>query len=183
MMKTPETLSEHVEASPGTRWLARFFQLSSCLFLLTLFPLLFLVVDLFVWKGLMPTYEGLHRSRQLAFQKDWDARLGQNPDIQTILRQIREPEEEGYPGATAWEWRWQAVVYHTLQSRVNETAARDYLRPNDQNFLVPTQNRLGILSILAREHDRWPSGPISGFARGLPWSWIPSQGADFNPDY
>ncbi len=183
------TVLDSLSMDRRTKWSAILASLGSAVLFLCLLPLVYLFVDLLVWRGAMPTYSSLPPHQQERFHTEWDRSLGQNTSILNTLARIRPQSTEAYVSESVrWEWRYQATTYHTLETKVNPESAAAYLRlPDDGDEITqvsaPSGNRLGILSLVARERPRWTSTLAGVVARTNPWAWQPEPMAGANTSY
>lgn len=169
----PATSSRATEAAPRLVWGARLASVAAALLLTLTVPLVYLVVDLLVWRGVVPTFSELPAAKRQAFQAQWDHRRGANDEIAKTLARIRPADWEAkVEEPQHWEWRWQAVNYRLFHERVSPEAAEAYLTlPDDGGVAALTGHRLGILSLLAREHSPPFARLISAVARTANWTW------------
>ncbi|MBA4065956.1 MAG: hypothetical protein C0501_20005 [Isosphaera sp.] len=155
---------------------------------LALLVLLYLFADLLVWRGLVPAYSQLAPVRQQEFAAEWDAR-DVDQRREAVKRVAADPDQarrvvggEGVtaPTAAEWELRWRAGVYLALQARVSPEAADAYL--SDKGTAEPAP-RMGVLSLVVRERNRW-AGRLAGWAASWNgWAWRPGPGGDANGRY
>ncbi|MFO0801033.1 MAG: ABC transporter ATP-binding protein [Gemmataceae bacterium] len=160
---------------------------------LALLVLLYLFVDLLVWKGEVPSYADLRPARKAAFAEEWmnrsdtdraDAvkRLGLSD---ASASRVAAVELKRAPTPTEWEWRWRAGAYLALRDRVNQEAADTYL-PETPSADTPdpaTRAELGLLSLVVRERDRW-TGRLAGWlARWNSWAWRPGSDGSASDTY
>lgn len=174
--------SDFIKATPQ-KWGAILCSIAAALTFPVLLVLLFLFVDLLVWKGHVPSFSELPATRKKQFADEW-GKLD-NAQRTDAVRRLNLPEslatsivaeeklEDGWDPA-AWELRWRAGVYLTLRQRVSDAAADAYL-PTNPRADAP---QIGLLSLVVRERDRW--GGLFGRAVGWtaawnPWTWRGNQ--------
>ena len=175
---------DYLNATPGMKWGAVTATIAAALFLTALFPVEYLFVDHLVWKGRVPEFAELSAARQDAFRSEWD-QLRQNEGVTDVLSRISPAK----PEAADWGARWHAAVYHKFLTRIGQEAADAYLaipgpvadRENPQ--YRATGNRLGILSLFARERPGWSTAVTARVARWNPWTWRPGETGEANPAY
>lgn len=132
--------------APSARWGATISSIGASVTYVLLLLLLYLFVDLLVWRGEIPTYAQLTPAQKVEFAKEWAdrpedhrkeavARLGW-PDARAKrlatanddeLKKLAKVKEEEHLFADEWEARWEAGVYLSLRDRVNPRAADTYL--------------------------------------------------------
>ena len=145
--------------------------------------LLYLFVDLLVWKGEVPSYPQLSAAQKQQFWAEWQARP--EADRQAAVSRLGLPTETARrvesaedlkppPTAAEWQWRWRAGVYLALKERVNDRAADAYLPESG----AEERPQLGILSLVARERNRWTGGALGKLAAVNSWSWSGGAGAN-----
>jgi ABC-type multidrug transport system fused ATPase/permease subunit len=173
-----------------------------------LLVLLYLFVDLLVWRGEIPTYAQLSAARKREFADEWAnrpeaerneavARLGwpnhrakrlaaRNDDE---LAPLAKSKTDEHLYADEWEARWQAGVFLTLRERVSSAAADVYLPPNAEKWEKPENGdpqarpQYGLLSLVVRERNRW-TGPVLGrLAAWNNWMWFPGTSDSANVRY
>jgi ATP-binding cassette subfamily B protein len=160
---------------------------------LALLFLLYLFVDLLVWKGEIPSYADLRPARKIAFAEEWTARS--EVDKADAVKRLGLPESSRSRVAAAelkrpptpaeWEWRWRAGAYLAIRDRVGAEAADAYLPevPAADSADPATRPQLGLLSLVVRERDRW-TGTLAGWvARWNPWAWRPGADGNANDTY
>ncbi len=185
-VQTFKTARQSLDAAPFSKWLAILASIVSIVAFLLLLPLIYLFVDLLVWRGAVPTYTTLTAARQQDFREDWERTLGQDNAIADNLARIRPIHEEGRADdTTKWEWRWQATVYTTFESRIGTDAANAYIDLSEPRpaTAIPTNNRLGVLSLIARERPRWTAILLGHCARLNPWMWHSDTSNEANVRY
>lgn len=156
---------------------------------LGLLVLLYLFVDLLVWRGTVPTFAQLPPARQNEFAREWTER----PESQRLeaarratpderrLRRVAAAEVSPAPTAEEWELRWRAGLYLALRERVGPVAADAFLPEQPDSPTEPP--RLGILSLVARERNRW-TGSVFGWLAGWnEWAWRPGPDGAANVRY
>ena len=175
LLSAPTTRA--IDAAPTHAWGARVASAWAAILLALTIPLVYLFVDLLVWRGVIPSYSELPAGKQQSFRTYWEHRRGANEEITKVLARVRSSDlESKVEEAQRWEWRWQALNYHMLQERVSQEAADAYLTlPVNEGVATPTGQRLGILSLMTREHSRPLSRAIGAFARLGDWTWKPDS--------
>lgn len=137
--------------APSARWGAILSSIGATFTYILLLLLLYLFVDLLVWRGEIPAYAQLTAARKREFADEWAgrseddrkeavARLGW-PDARgkrlitandEELKKLAKTKEEEHLFADEWETRWQAGVYLALRDRVNRQAADLWLPPRPE---------------------------------------------------
>ena len=153
---------------------------------LALLVILYLFVDLLVWRGEVPSYAQLTAAKKQEFAAEWAARPDADREAATRRLALAEPyasrvaSKDVTPTAAEWELRWQAGVFLTFRDRVNEAAAAEFLPETPDPAHHP---RLGILSLVVRERHRW-TGHVAGWlASWNPWMWRPAADGRQNTAY
>ncbi len=205
-----ERLRADFVKSPTARWGAIVSSVGSAITFFLLLLLLYLFVDLLVWRGEIPTFAHLSATRKHEFAEEWARRSSEDRTdaadrlgwpksrAQRIvaanddeLKKLAVTPREAHLFADEWEARWRAGVYLSLRERVNADAADAFLRPlgSEQAGTVeePTGSeerpRYGILSLVVRERNRWV-GPLLGrLASWNTWSWVPGPTGSANVNY
>ncbi len=195
--------------SPLERWGSATGSIGAVGAYLLLLLLLYLFVDLLVWKGEVPSYAQLPTAKQQEFAAEWAQRA--DPDREEAVRRLGllDPERaevkhmvdqrllpdrrvvaaasRGSRGPTVQEWelRWRAGVYLALKDRVNPTAAETYLPELSTDTATEPEAppRLGLLSLVVRERGRWTGRLIGWLASWNTWSWRPGEDGTANPRY
>jgi ATP-binding cassette subfamily B protein len=152
--------------------------------------LLYLFVDLLVWKGQIPAYHQLTAAKQREFADEWAAR----PDSDraesvkrlglTELHAKRVASSDTHASITAseWEQRWEAGAWLALRDRVSPEAANAAIPESDAS--TPQEHpRVGILSLAVRERHRWTGKLVGGFAHSNSWTWKPNEDGTANKTY
>ncbi len=179
----PAASSRAVEAAPRLVWGARIASVAAAILLTLTVPLVYLAVDLLVWRGVVPSFSELPAAKRQVFQAAWDHRRGANDEITKALARIRPADWEAKVDESQhWEWRWQAVNYRMFHDRVGPEAADAYLTlPENGGAATPTGQRLGVLSLLAREQTPPFARPIAALARAAEWTWKPDSAGSNAP--
>lgn len=165
---------------------------AACTYLLLL-VLLYLFVDLLVWKGEIPSFGQLSAARKQQFAAEWTER--NDADRTEAVRRLRlvEPQSKRVAAAEkladgwdseVWDARWNAGVYLILRDRAGDTAADTYLPAEPRSTSASQQ--LGLLSLVVRERDRWGGlfGRIVGsVASWNSWTWKPGTNGRANSTY
>ncbi|AMV25883.1 Lipid A export ATP-binding/permease protein MsbA [Gemmata sp. SH-PL17] len=195
--------------SPSARWGSLLCSVGAAITYVLLLLLLYLFVDLLVWRGEIPTYAQLSAARKREFADEWAtrsdadraeavARLGwpvhraKRLETRTDddLKPIAKAPAEEHLFADEWDARWHAGVYLALRDRVNQSAADNYLPPPgweraDKADSADPEARpqFGVLSLVVRERNRW-TGPVLGWvASWNPWTWAPGPKGSANVPY
>lgn len=181
----PIPTSGALAAAPGRAWAARLASTLAAVLLALTIPVVYLFVDLLVWRGSVPEYADLPAARQKAFKEEWERSLADNKPVAEVLARVRPKEAEPRAeDAQKWAWRWQAITYHAFDTRVGPEAAAEYLDLSDTGGpATPTGKRLGVLGRLARERAHWTGSLIAPFARAAGWSWRPDPETGANTPY
>ena len=158
---------------PAEKWGAILSSIGAAVAYLLLLVLLYLFVDLLVWRGHVPTYAQLSAARQRDFASEWQARP--EADRRDAIKRVTGDKElENIlvggekvrpPTAAEWELRWQAGVYLALRERAGEAPADAYL-PEERTGNADSPPQLGVLSLVARERNRWTGQTLAGSRRG-----------------
>ncbi len=172
-------------ATPGRSWAARLASVAAAVLLALTIPVVYLFVDLLVWRGSVPEYTDLPAARQKEFKEEWDRTLAARDEITKSLAKVRPVDSEAKTeDVQHWQWRWQAVTHQMLTDRVGPEAADAYLRlPENGGVAMPTDQRLGVLSLMARERPHWTISLLAPFARSAGWSWKPDAESGANTPY
>lgn len=173
----PAATARAVDVAPRLVWGARIASVTAAVLLALTIPIVYLFVDLLVWRGNVPAYSELPAAKQQGFRAAWEHRRGANEDTVQILARVRPAELEAkVEESQHWEWRWQAVNYQVFHDRVGPEAADAYLTlPENGGVASPTGQRLGLLSLMARERSPWLARPIAAFTRAADWTWKPDS--------
>lgn len=145
-----ERVRENFVKAPSARWGAVVSSVLAAVTYFLLLLLLYLFVDLLVWRGEIPTYAQLSSTRKHEFAAEWErrpesdrkeavARLGL-PDarakrIETANdtelkdKKLAKAKFDEHLFEDEWEARWRAGVYLALRERVNQRAADTWLPP------------------------------------------------------
>ncbi|MBN9521778.1 ABC transporter ATP-binding protein [bacterium] len=179
--------------SPRARLAAALGSAAASVAYLALLFLLYLFVDLLVWKGEVPGYAELRPGRKAAFAEEWAARSAE--DRAEAVKRLGLPEASAArvaavelkrpPTPTEWELRWRAGAYLALRDRANQEAADTYLPevPGPDASDPATRPQLGLLSLVARERDRWTGRFAGWLARWNGWAWRPGANGTANDTY
>lgn len=195
--------TDFVKSQPA-RWGALVCSVGAAVTFVLLLLLLYLFVDLLVWRGEVPSYAQLTAAQKNEFATEWAgrsdtdradavARLGvTDPHRAQRLAartdadlHARTPAEE-HLFADEWEARWQGGVYLALRDRVSPAAADAYLPPaadrpewSDPN----AKPQFGPLSLVVRERNRWTAPVLGRLAAWNGWSWAPGATGSANVRY
>ena len=171
--------------APVQTWGAALSSIGSAVATVLLLVLLYLFVDLLVWKGSVPAFAQLPTARKQQFADEWAGWT--DADRTEAVRRLNLPEplaqktaaaesfETGWDTAV-WELRWRAGGYHVLKQRAGDAAADAYLPAEPQTSAMPQQ--LGLLSLVVRERSRWGGAfgrVVGGVAGANPWTWRGNQ--------
>lgn len=156
-----------------------------------LLVLLYLFVDLLVWKGQVPAFGQQSAAKQREFADEWAARS--EADRTEAVKRFDLPDAHSRRVASGeisttltpadWEMRWQAGAYLAIRDRVNAAAAAAYLTENPTASSATEHPRLGILSLVVRERNRWTSRVAGTFASACGWTWKPNDAGTANGTY
>lgn len=174
--------------SSGEVWGAAIGSALAALSVLALMLLLYLFVDLLVWKGQVPSYGQLTAAKQREFADEWSARseadrteaarrLGLS---EGQVKRVASGDAQLAITATEWEHRWRANVFLALREKVNAEAAAIAVPDGDAPHEHP---RLGILSLVVRERNRWTGSLAGRFASMNGWTWRPNESGLANNAY
>jgi ABC-type multidrug transport system fused ATPase/permease subunit len=192
--------SDFVKA-PTEKWVAAVGSVAAVIAYVALLILLYLFVDLLVWKGHIPSYAQLPAAKKQEFAAEWGGRpetdrtdsvkrLGlPDPTARRVATAETTPPVSGDAtqalDAAEWEARWRAGVYLALRDRVSQSAADTFLPENPQqaasNPDAPLQ--LGVLTLVVRERDRWTGHALGWVAAWNPWTWRPGVDGTANRTY
>ncbi len=173
------------------QWGTRASSIVAAVTTLLLLLLVYLFVDLMVYKGLVPKFAELSPARQREFVAEWSARpeSDRNESIHRLTtnetmasRLAAGGELSPAPTVAEWELLWRSGIYLALKQRVGQAAADAYLpnAPTEPNAESP---RLGILSLVARERNRWTGQFVGWIAGWNSWTWRPSSNGTPNLPY
>ena len=168
--------------------------------------LLYLFVDLLVWRGEIPTYSQLTAARKTEFAQEWEKRSEADraegvkrlgwPDARAKrleaanddeLKALTKAKTDQHLHADEWEARWQAGVYLAVRDRVHQNAADTFLPPPGAERWERTdpdaKPQYGLLSLVVRERNRWTAPLLGRFAAWNPWTWVPGPEGSANVPY
>lgn len=176
--------------APAAKWGAAVSSVGVALSYLLLLVLLYLFVDLLVWRGAMPAYAELTPARQREFAAEWANRpdadradaLKRLTTHEPLVKRLAAADATPAPTAAEWELRWRAGLYLALRDRVNPSAADAYL-PEKPAATPEPAPRLGVLSLVARERNRWVGHVLGRAAAWNGWMWQPGADRDANTTY
>jgi ATP-binding cassette subfamily B protein len=199
--------------SPVQKWGAILSSVAAAFTYPLLLLLLYLFVDLLVWKGTIPSYTALSAARKQEFAGEW-AGHGDADRLAAVKRlglddahakQVAAAPDQGPVTLADWELRWQAGVYLALRDRVSEEAASAVVpghQPGPSPVVaavaggpavattaetpaaVPAQPpRFGVLSLVLRERNRWTGRSVGWLASWNPWTWRPGASGSANETY
>jgi ABC-type multidrug transport system fused ATPase/permease subunit len=190
--------------SPGEKWGAIVCSVAAALTYPLLLLLLYLFVDLLVWKGTIPSYASLSTAKKQEFANEWAARS--NEERRTAVLRVRpnagfkdllllsEPEDvvakpSVAPADTAtvspyvWEVRWRAGAYLALRDRVSEAAGDTLVPPPGTPADYWQLPKVGILSLVVRDRTRWTGEAVGWLASWNRWTWRPGTSGSANETY
>jgi ABC-type multidrug transport system fused ATPase/permease subunit len=170
------------------KWAAIVTSVGAAVTYLLLLLLLYLFVDLLVWRGRVASYAELTPAKQREFADEWRSRdegdrkdaLGRaapGADLTVLLGGDKAPP----PTAVQWEQRWRAGMYLALRDRVSQEAADAYLPAEPPATSEPRE--LGVLSLVARERNRWTGSVLGSLASWNGWTWRPGASGSANLTY
>jgi ABC-type multidrug transport system fused ATPase/permease subunit len=167
-----ERLRDDFVKSPSARWGAILSSVGAAVTYFLLLLLLYLFVDLLVFRGEIPTYVELPPAQKAAFAAEWENRSDEYrkaavesmPALDEATKQRVAGKSPDGLTADEWQLRWRAAVHAALRDRVGERAAEFYPRPADQ------PKEYGLLSLVVRERNSW-SGWLPGKLALLPVTW------------
>ncbi len=195
--------------SPSARWGAIVSAVGAAVTYALLLLLLYLFVDLLVWRGEIPSYAQLSAARKREFADEWAARSDADraeavkrlgwPDARAKRLEAKDDDElktvtkakgDTHLYADEWEARWQAGVYLAIRDRVHQSAADTYLPPpgserwdRAERADPDARPQYGLLSLVVRERNRW-TGPLLGRVAGWNgWTWVPGPNGSANVPY
>lgn len=177
--------------APVEKWGALISSIGTALTYLVLLLLLYLFVDLLVYRGQIPAFNQLTAARQREFADEWAARTETErveaaQRLSTFEPLVKRVAADGQlqppPTATEWELRWRAGISLALRDRVGPEAAAAYLPTNPVGEREEPP-RLGILSLVARERNRWTGQLVGWIASWNGWMWRPGQSGSANLTY
>ena len=183
------TIRTQLDATPISKWLAVVGSVLGTLILMLLFPVLYLFTDFLVTEGRIPRFQQLPEPQQQQFREHWEAHASTNSELMEILKQIQPAVAYPLPEVVLWDYRWQAATYQFLKDRVGVEAAEAYLPLSqdssspDSSRPAPTGQKLGILSSVVRERDRWTGRGLAWLARWNHWAWQPQGDRPVNVEY
>lgn len=154
--------------------------------------LLYLFVDLLVWKGEVPTYARLSAAKKGEFAAEWAARsnddrvagVARQGYVGPVADRATTPDVSPPPTPYEWELRWRAGVYLALRDRVSQDAADAYI-PAPPGGAVTEDNarRIGVLGLVARERNRWTGRALGWLASWNGWAWRPGDDGSASGSY
>jgi len=195
--------------APSARWGAIVSSIGAPITYGLLLLLLYLFVDLLVWRGEIPTFAQLTTARKKEFADEWAARpeadridavsrLGW-PDARAKrlitandeeLKALAKSKEGEHLFADEWEARWRAGVYLALRDRVNQNAADTFLITSTPPAALAheppvqeTRPQYGLLSLVVRERHRWISPFLGRITSWNTWTWAPDAEGSANVTY
>lgn len=178
--------------SPTQTWGATLCSVAAAVVYPLLLLLLYLFVDLLVWKGQIPSYSSLTAKQKQEFAAEWAGR----PEADRVdsLRRIFPPgaNVSQFAGAAdpwhehrgEWEIRWAAGMYLALRDRAGEAAAAAVVPAYTPASPAETEPpKFGLLSLVVRERNRWTGGALGALASWNPWAWRPAASGSANETY
>ena len=163
------------------KWAAHVAAVGSGLVAVALLAVLWLFVDLMIWRGRIPDYEDLAPRQQKGFARSFN-RLGPEQREQMF-------KDAGLAGASRLalldfdqlspdqvERAWEEHIFNVLLQRVSRQAAERVFPP--ENDFVMDRGDHGVLSLVVREEVRgrfW--SPVPWLARWNTWMWNSRPGS------
>ena len=155
--------------------------------------LLYLFVDLLASKGEIPAYSQLSPAQQREFADEWSSR-SEADRVEAIKpfglsdahsKRVAGADVSPPPTSMEWELRWRAGVALALHDRVGAASAETYLPTTPAELGAEPQHRLrlGVLSLVVRERNRWTGRLVGGLASWNGWMWKPNSEGTANPTY
>lgn len=184
-----QSARNYLNSRPAAKWGGVLSSAGASVCLALLLLVLYLFVDLIVWRGHVPEYAALGPAQQRAFRAEWNNGLGESPDAAAALERVRHRSVIPAEGDAAdWPFRWRAATYARLAERVGPEAAEAYLpleaeRPANAAWVAPSPNRLGVLSTVAHDRHGWTSSLVAWLARWNGWAWRPGADGTANVSY
>jgi ABC-type multidrug transport system fused ATPase/permease subunit len=176
----------YLDFTPVAKWGAVLCSAAAGVFLVLLFPILYLFVDVLDRQGRVPSFADLPAARQAAFQEEWDAGLANDPAVAAALEQARPKGlTQSSAGSAEWLWRWEAATYTWLERAVGPEAAETYLplaAAPSQPVRTPARE-LGVLGTVANNRNHWTGRVLGRFASWSQWSWRPDASGSANVPY
>ena len=196
--------------SPSAQWGAVLCSVGAAVTYALLLLLLYLFVDLLVWRGEIPAYARLSAAQKKEFADEWAARSDQDradavarlgvTDPLRVNRLVAKTDDDLKPLAKSaadehlfadeWEARWTAGVYLALRDRVNQSAADTFLPPPGWERVEQlgtadpyAKPQFGLLSLVVRERNRWTAPLLGRFAAWTGWTWQPGATGSANLTY
>lgn len=163
--------------------------LGAALCYVALLILLYLFVDLLVWKGELPAFRQMTPAKQREFAAEWPRWPEVDRQNAVAFWGLPEPAAQRIasvdvaPTPLEWEARWQAGIYLTLCDRVGQNAGNAFLRESSRENELDAEPRLGILSLVVRERNRWTGRIVASFAAWNKWTWQPGRLGSSNATY
>jgi ATP-binding cassette subfamily B protein len=177
--------------SPVEKWGAILSSIGAAITYLLLLLVLYLFVDLLVYRGEIPAFAQLSVARQREFADEWSARPESERDeavrrlstFEPLVKRVAADQQlQPPPTANEWELRWRAGVYLSLRDRVGPAAAAAYL-PDQAVGEQEEPHRLGVLSLVARNRNRWTGQFLGWLASWNGWMWRPGLSGNPNVTY
>lgn len=180
-------------SSATEKWGAILCSIGAAVTYVLLLLLLYLFVDLLVWKGEVPSFTQLSPAKKQQFAAEWSGRseADRAAAVQRLglfdamaRRVVTAQELTPPPTLTEWELRWKAGAYLALRDRVNPAAADAFLPETPAESADPeSRPRLGVLSLVVRERDRWTGHVLGWLASWNGWTWKPGATNTANTRY
>jgi ABC-type multidrug transport system fused ATPase/permease subunit len=139
--------------APSARWGAIVSSVGAAITYFLLLLLLYLFVDLLVFRGEIPTYAELTTAQKAEFAAEWEKRpvtareeaagrlflddrtkqrVAAANSEELKEKKLTRGDEDKHPTADEWAARWRAGVYIALRDRVGQSAADFYLPSPEQ---------------------------------------------------
>ena len=163
--------------SPIQKWGAIAASILSSLTYVALVLLLYPCVDLLAWKGEIPSYAQMSAARKHEAADEWNARS--ESDRTEALEKLTARKSSATSESEEREQRWRATVYLALRDRVGLIAADSYAA----SLQGDSPPRLGMLSLVVRERNRWVGRVLGWLASWNTWTWHAGPGDEADTVY
>ena len=181
-------LQSFLESSSASRNLATISSVVCGVCLVLLLPLIYLFVDLMVWKGRVPGYSQLPPGRQSEFRDYWNLDPNSVDRVKNAWSRIGSVNLVNNENAE-WETRWKSATLESF-GKISPAAADEYIQISaTENRGLPqykhgnSETRLGILPTIARENGHWTRPILGNVASAMPWTWKPGASGTANANY
>jgi ABC-type multidrug transport system fused ATPase/permease subunit len=177
--------------SPTEAALAAVGSVAAAVCYVLLLLLLYLFIDLLVWKGQVSSYAQLSPARKAEFADEWKARgdddraaaVGRLGLTGAAAARVAAADPDPPPTPGEWELRRRAGVYLALRDRVGQDAADLYLPEATAAGGNGHNPELGVLSLVVRERNRWTGRVVGWLASWNRWAWQPGADGSANLTY